>query len=92
MESFLQKGDYWDVILTVQNEKARAKVQKMIELNEQRRVHHQTNNKNGNVNRDAILGEFICDVTDPTSTEFFFVFVLVEIDWNLCLVSSQRSL
>ena len=71
MESFLQKGD-WDVILTVQNEKARAKVQKMIELNEQRRVHHQTNNKNGNVNRDAILGEFICDVTDPTSTEFFF--------------------
>ena len=88
MESFLQKGD-WDVILTVQNEKARAKVQKMIE---QRRVHHQTNNNNGNANRGAILGEFICDVTDPTSTEFFFVFVLVEIDWNLCLVSSQRSL
>lgn len=64
MESFLQKGD-WDVILTVQNEKARVKVQKIIEQTKY--------NKNSSSNRNGkILGVEICDVSDQMSTEKFF--------------------
>ena len=64
MESFLQKGD-WDVILTVQNEKARIKVQKIIEQTKY--------NKNSSSNRNGkILGVEICDVSDQMSTEKFF--------------------
>jgi enoyl-[acyl-carrier protein] reductase I len=65
MESFLQKGD-WDVILTVQNEKARTKVQKIIE--------QQTKYNKSSSNRMSgkILGVEICDVTDQISTETFF--------------------
>jgi enoyl-[acyl-carrier protein] reductase I len=64
MESFLQKGD-WDVILTVQNEKARIKVQKIIE----QKKYKCSSNRNGN---GKILGVDICDVSDQMSTEKFF--------------------
>mmetsp|Transcript_14439 Transcript_14439/g.36265 ORF Transcript_14439/g.36265 Transcript_14439/m.36265 type:complete len:278 (+) Transcript_14439:1745-2578(+) len=58
MESFLQKSD-WDVIFTVQNETARSKVQKIIEKRE-------------STTKGRILGDFVCDVADPRSTEAFF--------------------
>jgi enoyl-[acyl-carrier protein] reductase I len=62
MESFLQKGD-WDVILTVQNEKARIKVQKIIE----QKKYESSSNRSG-----KIIGVEICDVSDQMSTEYFF--------------------
>jgi len=84
MESFLQKGD-WDVILTVQNEKSKAKVKKICThfLQSQISNRHVKNcNHWGN-----ILGDFVCDVSDPGSTEMFFRESLPEIleseDYNL---------
>ncbi|VEU34661.1 unnamed protein product [Pseudo-nitzschia multistriata] len=61
METFLRKGD-WDVILTVQNERNQSKLRKLLEG----RSH------NGGGGGGRILGEFICDVTDPRSTDLFF--------------------
>jgi enoyl-[acyl-carrier protein] reductase I len=77
MESFLQKGD-WDVILTMQNEKTRAKVQKMIEqghVQSQQIISNditQHDNNNGNHTKGKVLGGFVCDISDPRSTELFF--------------------
>eukprot|EP00536_Pseudo-nitzschia_multiseries_P001558 jgi/Psemu1/181129/e_gw1.19.152.1 len=71
MDTFLQKGD-WDVILTVQNERTRTKVQKLIE---NRRIGVQSTNgdhPNDHGGLGRILGEFVYDVTDPASTDLFF--------------------
>ncbi len=69
MESFLQKGD-WDIVYTVQNETARSKVQRIIE----KEMTTQT--------RDMVLGDFVCDVADPRSTEVFFREILPEVLHN----------
>mmetsp|Transcript_116019 Transcript_116019/g.237230 ORF Transcript_116019/g.237230 Transcript_116019/m.237230 type:complete len:245 (-) Transcript_116019:1175-1909(-) len=61
MESFLQKGD-WDVVLTVQNERNRERVQRMVE----------ERNKARSGGTGSTLGAFVCDVTDPGSTGLFF--------------------
>jgi enoyl-[acyl-carrier protein] reductase I len=80
MESFLEKGD-WDVILTMQNEKTKAKVQKMIEqqhaqsqqtIINNNNIQHDINNNGYNHTRGKILGDFVCDISDPRSTELFF--------------------
>lgn len=66
LNSFVQKGD-WDVILTVQNDSARSKVRKIIESR------FPVTNEGS-----RILGEFVCDVTDPKSTDLFFHELLPE--------------
>lgn len=80
MESFLQKGD-WDVILTMQNETTQAKVQKMIEqrhvqpqqqIMNNTNIQHDTNSNGYNYTKGKILGGFVCDISDPRSTELFF--------------------
>jgi len=71
MKTFLQKGD-WDVILTVQNEKAQAKVRKLIEDQRMGSLSTNINENNGDGGRGRILGEFVCDVTDPRATDAFF--------------------
>mmetsp|Transcript_26874 Transcript_26874/g.62852 ORF Transcript_26874/g.62852 Transcript_26874/m.62852 type:complete len:311 (-) Transcript_26874:348-1280(-) len=71
MDAFLQRGD-WDVILTVRDERTRTKVQKLVE---NRRIGFQSTNGSSekfNGCRGRILGEFVCDVTDPRSTDLFF--------------------
>ena len=66
MECFLQKGE-WDVISTVQNERNRGKVEKMIN---QRRI--QSMHSNNIQQEGKLLGEFVCDVSDQKSVEIFF--------------------
>ena len=77
IESFLKRGG-WDVIFTVQNDKARSKVQKIIE---QQQLGSQTRHMHGIEGGQGgkILGGFVCDVSDKRSTELFFRESLPEI-------------
>ena len=68
MESFLQKGG-WDVVYTVQNERARSRVQSV--LQKQESFAGSTGGK--------ILGDLVCDVSDTHSTQLLFRESLPEI-------------
>lgn len=72
MESFLQKGG-WDVVYTVQNERARSRVQTILQ---KQQLQSFESNSTGS---SKILGDFVCDVSDPQSTQVFFRESLPEI-------------